>query len=134
MPFNPSNSPRGTVISVSKATFCIYSFTFHFLCYHFFCCFKRIFLECSADLKTRLLFFNSFMRQTNAPYSFSSEQLFMAFTKPFILLQTSFICFNRLDCFLIFFLFCYNAKQIKSFLKQNRFQHPYLFCYWSICW
>ena len=73
-----------------------------------------LFLKCSAHLKTRLLFFILSMRQTNAPYLCSSEQVFMAFTKSFIFLQISFICFNCLDGFLIFFLFVITPSKLRA--------------------
>ena len=128
-----SKSSKGTILFGSEATLSINSFntdlgTFSPLftfgvvtsfailkkslkkqcCYCFL--WHIFFLESSANLQTSLLLFNSSMRQTNAAYSFSSEQLFMVFAQSFILLRTSFICFKRLNGFLIF---------ISSFICQT---------------
>ena len=137
MSSNPSKSPSGTVLSRPEATLWINSFntdlgTFGSLftfgvttscavlkgslkkqCCNYFL-HHLPFLQCSADLKTRLLFFNSSMRQTNPPYSFSSVQLLMAFAKSFILLQTFFNFFKHLGDFLIFITFFIMPNKLKA--------------------
>ena len=81
-------------------------------CNRFLCCLH--FLEWSADLKTCILFFNSFMRQTITSYLFSYNLLFMTFAKSFILLQTSVICSNWHNGFLIFFFFVTMPNKLKA--------------------
>ena len=80
----PSKSQKCTVLSGSEGTFWINSFNtdlgssdslFTFGVITFFAGFLRrlLFLESSADLKTRLLFFNSSTRQTIASCLITSE-------------------------------------------------------------
>ena len=150
---NPSKFPRGTVLSGPEATFWINSFKtnwtidslFTFGVITSFAVLKRsskkqccncflhhvLFFESSAVPETHRLFFNSSMRQTNAPYSFASEQIFMAFAKSFILLQTSFICFNRLDDFMILTSFLITPDRLKA---SSYRKYAYLLRYWPICW
>ena len=122
MSSNPSKSLIGTVLSDSETTFWINSFNtdletfdslFSFGVITSFAGFLR-YLLFLAGLKTRLLFLNSSMRQTNAACLFTSEQLFMTFAKSLILLRTSFLCFKRFDGFLILISVFITSNRLKA--------------------